>query len=560
MVVIDEAPAPPPPPPPAPPSPLWSIDEGSSLIAPATKKVELATNVSDGLTCAVFPELLPGQSLQKDGTTLNLVSDATVPEVDGAVPGSPLDAISGRVRDIVLTDSPYAVIQNMTKGTTYQPGQSYSGYNGQPAGRWNWVMGHASPGDVLEVSPGVIHEVPSDRLNYWSNNLSGALLAVWKPCTIRNANGQGRWKPYLPTDLMSGSVSGIVIYSPKATDPAGRGDFTLEGFEFDNWGNTSDSCGIKIMNNASTDGSWAHMHRSLTLRNFKIGKPPFERSASGILGEAEIMVLEDGHVYDTGGGLYSPDGNDHNAYVSARSLSVFGVRFQRSRGLNAQGWWVVPDTDMDGHMLKASAVNALIEGCCFDADPIYGDNTHHIQAKAGGNFVIRGNLFVDSLHNQNQGRGPINMCREGASTVPNFEWWAGLEGNSLIIERNVFVGHYGRAAVYFFPAGHGNNLGLTMSAVIIRDNIGMITTTPTVLAPFDSTKWILNDPLNGGSWAARGNSEEPYDVEETPFADRALKLYTRKAGPIQASGSLETKRFVWPHGAINRADTLRGLA
>jgi hypothetical protein len=447
----------------------------------------------------------------------------------------------GRAWIIEVMDSPIATVFNRTLNRTYTR-------------QWNQCMLDAQHGDVIEISPGAVHGSLSEMNNYF-NGLDSCLLAVSKCVTIRNIPGRGRWTPYVgDEELLNGNRSGIVVFSPQ--EVGGRAPVVIEGFAFDNWGQRGDSNGVKVRQNYQRNNTWADYHASFTLRNFKIGKRPYFRSASGISGAAEVMTIENGHVYDTGGGINAGDGQGHNFYISARTLTIRGVRAQRSRGNNADG-----SDDMDGHIMKLSAVNALIEGCVLDADPQWGDNSLHIQAKAGGNFVIRSNLFIDSLRNQNQGRGPIHMCKElGANGQPNYEHWASSEGNSLLVEKNVFVSHYGRPLVHFFPQSHSNAIPASqMSSVTIRDNIGMVTSTPTVMAPFDSSKWIANDPMGGPAWEA-SNSVMPYSADEAGFNDRMLKVYTRTAGPIAATGgTVSTSRFQYPHGHVTRADAHRGL-
>jgi hypothetical protein len=197
-----------------------------------------------------------------------------------------------------------------------------------------------------------------------------------------------------------------------------------------------------------------------------------------------------------------------------------------------------------------------------------GDMTHHLQAKAGGNFVIRGCLFIDGVNNQSQGRAPINMCKElNTDLSPNYEWWASSEGNSLFVEKCVFVSHYGRGCVHFFsqasafaiPTAQMTNVVGQSTPVLIRDNIGMVPTTPTVLSPFSDAKWILNNPVVGAPAWSVSNTVIPYDSTEAAFSNRDIKGYTRAAGAIAASGSVATKRFVWPHGSEARTDAYRGL-
>ena len=223
---------------------------------------------------------------------------------------------------------------------------------------------------------------------------------------------------------------------------------------------------------------------------------------------------------------------------------------------------------MDGHLLKLSAVTATLEGCCFDSGP-RADNSAHVQSKAGGNVAIRGCVFVGSRYTQNEGQGHIIMTREYSGSNPNFEWWAGLEGNSLTVEQNVFVSHYGKPLVFFFPAGAPTTGYMApgsgvdqIASVTVRDNIGMVASTPTTDSPFSEAKWIKNDPTGGAAWVARGNSVMTYGgPDEVGFSDdeRRLKTYRRLYGAIAGGGAWAPYRFVFPHGYIARTDSNRGL-
>jgi hypothetical protein len=127
----------------------------------------------------------------------------------------------------------------------------------------------------------------------------------------------------------------------------------------------------------------------------------------------------------------------------------------------------------------------------------------------------------------------------------------------VLLERNVFISHYPntpyqRAFLYFRPTSHPHYVP-GVSSVIVRDNIGMNSVA-------DSSLWIVFDPSTGGSWRVRGNAVETFDSGESPFSARALLAYTRAGGPLAAgSGTAATKRFLWPHGFVDRADAYQGL-
>lgn len=550
----------------------WTIADASTLNTGRNTTTQLATDVPSGAVFYASPDLLPGQRLElaTDGTTLNLVGDATVPTVDGAASGSAIDAISARDVVIEVMDSPLAVANHIRSGSiigTYGLGQA------EPI--WRAVQDYARDGDIIEISPGAVAPNIDYGVTVPSGYLEGAILKVNQSITVRGMAGRGRWS-LLPAGATPGST-GVLILSPSditGTDwdynpAARRKTVVLQDFDFTNWGLTAGDHGVKIRTGTEVgDGSFGHMIASLTMRNFKLGKPGYATSGSGINGAAEIMLIEDGHVYDCGGGAGGTDGNDHNFYVSAKTFTMRGVRSSRSRGNSALGWWE-GGSDMDGHLLKLSAADALIEGCCFDADPVRGDNSATLQFKAGGNAIVRGCLLVGSVHTQNEAQGMVVMYREynSAGTAPNFESWAGMNGNSLLFEKNVVINHYGKPIIFFFPSGipeyMGPGSGATqIASVTVRDNIGMVASTPTVDAPFTDAKWIKNDPTGGAAWVARGNTAMTYGAGEPGFTDddKLLKLYRRQAGTIAASGSVATKRFVWPHGCIDRTDAFQGLA
>jgi len=496
-----------------------------------------------GMFAEVSPDLPPGRSLAVAGN-----GDVTVTAAPDAPPAN-----LHRPWVIEVMNTEQATARILRTGELFGAGQAGGNKNIQ------FAMTRMQDGDILEISPGAIWIPGNGDGSFY---LEGGCLHVWKSCTIRNMPGRGRWRLAPRSTSYVNNYSGIVIREPNQTysdvgdntrsNP--RKTIVIEGFDFDNWGITDADSAVRMRENGpKVTGTYNGYTASVTLRNFKIGKKPYFTSASGFSGIVETLIIEDGHLYDCAG---ANSGQDHNAYISARTLQMRGVRFTRSRANNADG-----SSAMDGHMLKVSAVNATIEGCVFEADPVKGDNTHHIQMKAGGNFVIRGCLFIDSLNCNAQGRGPINMCKELSAdgVSPNYEWWASSEGNSLLVEKCVFIGHYGRGAVYFFPQTHSFAIpAAQMSAVTIRDNIGMITPTPTVLAPFSSAKWILNDPFNGPAWSVN-NSEMAYVSDAPGFNNKPLFGYARTAGPIAVPRSVSTYRFVYPHGFEARADSFGGL-
>lgn len=367
-------------------------------VVPAADRYLVATGALPSMSLEVSPDLPPGRTLTRSAN-----GDVVIESAPDAPPAN-----LHRRWIIEVLEGEAATAKILRTGELFGPGQSGRNKNVQHA------MERMRDGDVLEVSPGAIW-VPGNGDG--SQYLEGGCLHVWKSCTIRNVPGRGRFRLAPRSVDFVSNASGIVIREPNQTY-SDEGDtqrsnprktIVIEGFDFDNWGVTDSDFGIRMRaNSPRMAGSFDELHASITLRNFKLGKRPYFTSASGLSGIAEVLIIEDGHVYDCGG---ANPGQDHGAYVSARTMTIRGVRFSRSRANSADG-----SAEMDGHMLKVSAVNALIEGCVFDADPTKGDDSHHIQMKAGGNFVIRGCLFIDSLNNRAQGRAPLLMCKELSAT------------------------------------------------------------------------------------------------------------------------------------------------
>ena len=552
----------------------WAFADAATQTRGRNMTTVQATGVPAGAVCTVSPDLLPGETLELDGSTLQIVGDYTVPTVDDT-------------RDVVIevVESPaVATIVNVTQSITYPYSSSYTGRTGsQAANRWNAVMHEAAVNDIIEVSPGAIHGASGDLTNYWSNNLDSSMLAIWKPVTIRGISGRGRWWLYTDDTYASADINGITIYAPGEID-AGRGTFALSDFSFGNWGPNSSNKGIRIRSGSSDGSTFGNSHSGLTVSNFKIGKVSGS-SGSGIGGEAETLVIQDGHVFDCGDG----GGQEHNLYVSARTMTLRGLHLQRTRGWVGTPW-DGGTTGLEGHLAKVSAVNGTIEGCAFNCAPL-GDQSRLLQMKAGGNWIVRGNLFRDSAY-PNAANGAIMMTREYAvdGITENFEWWAGLEGNSLLFEKNVYIGHYPRPIFYFNaqdnvaamrPASGGAwTTEERLASFLVRDNLAMVATTAQgaggtwVLSGFPGTNnalWINNDPNAGTYWAARGNTVLTYGPGEPGFTDddRRLMMHRRVGGAVAVSTSgtdstltqpVSTYRFKWPHGSEARSDAYQGLA
>jgi hypothetical protein len=537
----------------APGSFAWANAEGATLALGRNTTTVLATGVPAGAQCYPSPDMLPGITPTVVGSEWRAVGDHTVPTISASETDTAL--VAARVRDIVYevieTADQHATAQNMRTGTLYGRGQAGGRIRIQTA------ITEAQDGDTLQISPGAIW-IPGNTDG--SGYLEAGMLHVYKSLTLTNIPGRGRWSLAPPSVSANTGWSGIIIREPNQTY-SNSGDtstsnprktIVIEGFDFSNWGENADDSGIKMRSNGGPS-SWADYHASVTFRNFKLGKLPYYRAASGFAGSAENLTFEDGHVYDCGGGLGGIAGNDHNFYVTARNLTMRGVRSSRSRKNSADG-----TVEMDGHLAKLTFNNADIQGCSFDAGDL-SDSSIAVQCKGGGNLVFRGN-FVRTGPLARTATGDIVFEKESG----NFGGWMfGLEGHSLLVEKNLFINHLpypanSRAIVFFRPAISGNYLDQSLiTSCVIRDNIAMTTT------PNTGTLLIPNAPTSfaDGTWGV-SNSTMVYGPLEPGFVanTRALKRYKRLYGPISATGgTVATYQFVHPHGYVARSDAHRGL-
>ncbi len=451
-------------------------------------------------------------------------------------------AAAGREPSIRLVEGELATARNPRTGQTYGPAQGGARRNIQQA------IVDASDGDTIEISPGAIW-APGN--NDGAVYLEAGMLHVWKSLKITNVPGKGRWRLAPPSVSAPDGYSGLVIREPNQTfsNPGDtdrgqpRKTVVVEGFEFDNWGRRGSDFGVRIRTIGGAR-QWEQYHAAVTLRNFVIGKRGFDGSASGIGGTAENLLIEDGHVFDTGAGIGAGDGQDHNFYIGARRLVMRGVRGSRTRGM--------ANAPMDGHIAKIAAVHAQIEGCVFDCGPM-GDSSYNLQCRAGGNLTLRGCLLIGGARTQNRGTGVVGYENEVTQTP----WYYGAEGHSVLIEKNVFVNHYGKPLVYFRPPGHAWQVQ-GVAWVAIRDNIGMCASAPSSTPGFGESMWIRHDPTSDPPWPDN-NSVMPYGADEPGFEGKAQLVYRRAAGPLRGWSPVGTYRFVWPHGHEPRKDDLRGL-
>lgn len=499
----------------------WQFVDGATISAGVSSSVTLALNVATGASCYASPDLLPGMSLSLASGTLSLVGDSTVPTVNGDSPGSLVDLVSGRDIVIEVMDSPIATIHNRTKGTTY--GKNHNGTT------WYACLDAASDGDLIEISPGAINATEADCNNYFSS-LDNSGMVVTRQVTIREIPGRGRWRLFPAGASISASRSGITIFEPAAV--GGRKTYSISGFDIsDQWGTNRDSYGARVRSGSGTD--WSVAHASVTFSNFKVGKTAGV-TGSGFAGSAEVLVFEDGHVFDCGW-----SGFEHNFYVSSRLLTARGVRCVRSRG------------GLDGHLFKTRSANGTIEGCVFEG---YGsaDNTDIIQIANGGNWTITGCLLIQGS-TPTSNNGIIVYENEQSGNQP---WWFGVDGHSLLIRGNVFInrspiqyGLYRCPFVAFRTAGDPQYV--MPSSLTITDNNG-------AHIDWAASNWVQNASPSI-NWTTN-NSSETYSADDAAFALEAIKGYTRAAGPIAATGgAISTRRFTWPHGHVARSDSSRGL-
>lgn len=515
----------------------WQFSDSATLTTGANTTTPLAINLPAGATYYASPDLLPGQTLSVTGSTLNLVGDSTVPTVNGSTAGSPIDTISARDVVIEVMDSPLAIANHIRSGSliaTYGAGQSSSIMYA--------IKNYTQDGDIIEISPGATcasldsSNTPSGQTNGY---LEGSGLLIFNSLTLRGMTGRGRWRLFPPSINLAGTAySGIVIAEPAQVGGKNL-TVTVQDFDItDQTGDTRDAYSFRVRNDSAQ--AWSSYHTLVTIRNFKIGKTS-GMTGSGVQGGAQSLVVEDGDVFDCG-----QSGYEHNFYVSGRYLTMRGVRSRRTR--NANG---TPGS-MDGHILKSRHANATIEGCLFEG---YGaaDNSDVVQCANGGNWTFTGCVFIQGA-TPSSNNGIIVYENEQAGNQP---WYYGAEGHSLTVRGNVFInrapasygGLYPMAMINFRGAGGAS--GVSGYTFVCSDNIGANID----VAP---SNWIQNASPSV-DWTTN-NSSETYSSTDAAFSNTTLRLYTRAAGTISATGgAITTKRFVWPHGYVSRSDSFRGL-
>jgi hypothetical protein len=544
----------------------WSISEGQPIGTLAGQTTQLAIGAT-GLTARVDPDLPPGHTLAQVGSSWGI----------SVSPDAPSYIDIQREWTITVMPPQMAVARNLRYPLVWwghdQPTTDW--YN-RPGGlsRIKYITDTESPypchdGDVIEISPGYITRSASD---HWVMDGKGAVLFANGNLHIKNIDGMGRWSLY-PPDVTQPEIhynsGAIAILRPDVIKTLGYGrpangrcKVIIEGFDFDAWG--SQVSGVRAYQNRSSlwpnPGSWDDFHISVTLRNFKIGRRPYLRGASGISGAAENWFVENGHLYDLGNG-----GMEHNAYISGRNLIMRGVRSARTRHNAPPPYrWQEDNKKLDGHALKLGFDNALVEGCAIDCSP-GGDQAVSIQFYQGGNAVVRGCLLTVGPQTNSE-RGIIQYCVESNQR----SWHYGGEGHSLVVENNVFVSHYGKPPIYMFP--RGNVLGgewrvYGMRQFTVRNNIAMVDRTKRYdnnLGPYkgpfiaNPPARALGDAFDVPAWDA-DNLSVPFDASEAFFKERELLRYLRAAGPLVGSARVDTYRFKYPHGFEPRSDKFMGL-
>jgi hypothetical protein len=435
---------------------------------------------------------------------------------------------------IEVLASPIATIFNRTQGTTF--GKNYNGTN------WFQCIDAAADGDVIEISPGAINATEADCANYF-NGLDNSGMVVVKGVTIRNIPGRGRWRLFPAGTTVGASRSGITIFAP--SDLTGypfplRKTIILEGFDItDQFGANRDAYGLRIRQGSPDGSTWDYLHTSVTVRNFKIGKTS-GTSGSGINNGAEALLIEDGHVFDCGWSGY-----EHNFYISARTVTMRGIRSSRTRGA------------LDGHIFKTRAANTLIEGCVFDASGA-ADNTDVIQLANGGNHVLTGCLFIQGT-NPSANNGVIVYENEQNGNQP---WYYGIDGHSLSVRGCVFVSRaiqqYGWGCPMVRFRDPTSPAYVMPNPLLVADNIGANATLATNLWIARSVSDSTSGWVQAGDWSA-ANSVQTYDATDSAFTNVRMLEYRRAAGAIAASGPINSQRFQMPHGYISRSDSSEGL-
>jgi hypothetical protein len=345
----------------------------------------------------------------------------------------------------------------------------------------------------------------------------------------------GRWSILRDGFSSLPEVSGIRVQPPAECWKPGQKTIVIEDCDINGFGNYSNRSGIDVKNNG---GSMAGLHKSLTLRNFKLGKESGQ-GAQGISGSVGMWLIDSGMVYDCVSDYATYGTPSHHFYLSAGntgSVTMRGVRSVRTRKINAVS---------DGHLFKCRAPKTTIEGCVFDAQS-GSDPTCIIQIANGGIATITGSIIIQGA-TPATARAPIVYENEADSID---DWELVGRTNTLLVRGNVIISRYGIPGVRLIQVRHIGAYACVPSSQTINDNIG-------ANAYLASSLWI--DDQAGTDWN-NNNSAEMYSVSDAAFTQTELYKYLRTAGAISATGGvINTRRFRYPHGSEARSDSLRGM-
>jgi len=570
----------------------WLIADNDTLNTGANTTTQLAIGVPGGAIAYASPDLIRGQTLQLSGSALNLVGNADVPTIDHDRSSLAI----GEQWRIEVMDSDYAVAQNMRTGVMYGPGYSVN-YSIQVA------VDQMQTGDTVCISPGY---VAPDGGNWTGAGFWGAdnALVCLRPgsidavvgadnITVKNFPGRGRWKLRRPTDANNRQVSyasGLLIGAP--TELGGRKTITVEGFDFDWWGVSADAYGVRVRQFYNTDGSdpstsWNDYHASLSFRNFKVGKTDIRAgSGSGFLCASENLLFENGHVFDCGGST------EHNFYLSGRFVTMRGVRTTRSRRtwMDEDMAWH-PGSSGTGHLVKTRCAGGLFEGCIFDtyenapvsmlgmvgADANTGNTTtsQHtalLQIANGGDYTVQGCAFINS-NSPHSARGLLRYSDESIHwNIAPFDW--NSRTHRLIVRRNVFINRY---VVYDINwPGSMVNIWQDYRGYLNDPANGAFYTVPVEPEPdvqiYDNigshlnnnpSAWIIHPPHGiypgSPSWSTNNSSVTYTPGDEAWMIPYALDYRLKAGAPVATGPAVNTYSFVFPHGAVQRNNNLRGI-
>jgi hypothetical protein len=285
---------------------------------------------------------------------------------------------------------------------------------------------------------------------------------------------------------------------------------------------------------------------------------------SGISGTIENLLIEDGYIYDFGGGRWQIEGNDHNLYITPRFLTARGLITARTRGPvfnSGENYW----KPMDGHLFKMRGISSTFEGCTFYSNES-ADNSRLLQFANGGTHSVTGCVFIQGTHSVNPGMVSFEWEYSGR-VFDNTSATDPSRVDSLTMRNNVFIQRSpavnyqvgGNPFVYCRPTDALSDGGPAGAYALnptidIRDNIGAHILGGT--ADMTDLQYIIHK-TQSVAWSTN-NTRETYSANDVWATNPRVFDYRRAAGAISGA-AIATRRFIYPSWSDPRSDSLRGL-